>query len=43
MSESKDDGYKANIEKLLEIPVNGGGQDIEFTNFTGNIYIRKIK
>ena len=43
ISEDKDDSYKAKIEKLLEIPVNGGGQDIEFTNFSGNIYIRKSK
>ncbi|MBN1562158.1 hypothetical protein JW998_18025 [candidate division KSB1 bacterium] len=38
----KDDGYEATLEQLTEIPLNGGGQDIEFTNFTGNIYIRKL-
>ncbi|MBN1465785.1 hypothetical protein JXA02_08500 [candidate division KSB1 bacterium] len=38
-----DDGYEATIEQLTEIPLNGGGQDIEFTNFSGTIYIRKLK
>ncbi|MBN1481890.1 hypothetical protein EH223_06075 [candidate division KSB1 bacterium] len=44
VSEDRDsEVYKATVEKLLEIPVNGGGQDIEFTNFSGTIYIRKNK
>lgn len=44
VSEARDaESYKAAVEKLLEIPVNGGGQDIEFTNFSGTIYIRRHK
>jgi len=44
ISESRDaDRYEGSIERVMEIPVNGGGQDIEFTNFSGNIYIRKLK
>ena len=41
--DKSEDHYEAKIEKVLEIPVNGGGQDIEMTNFSGSIYIRKIK
>ena len=42
ISEDKNHGpYSASIEEVLSIPVNGGGADIEFTTFTGNIYIRK--
>ena len=42
VSQSRENNrYEGKIEKVMEIPVNGGGQDIEFTNFSGNIYIRK--
>lgn len=44
VSQSREnDRYEGRIVKLTEIPVNGGGPDIEFTNFSGNIYIRKGK
>ncbi len=39
----EDDRFEGKIEKVMEIPVNGGGQDIELTNFSGDIYIRKLK
>ncbi len=37
----RDNFHVAETEELLEIPLNGGGPEIRFTNFSGNIYIRK--
>jgi DUF4097 and DUF4098 domain-containing protein YvlB len=33
--------YKVNIDKNVRGTINGGGQEIQFKNFNGNIYIRK--
>jgi DUF4097 and DUF4098 domain-containing protein YvlB len=33
--------FKVNIDKTVRGKVNGGGQEIQFKNFNGNIYIRK--
>ena len=38
-----EDGFRVDVEKVLEIPINGGGPEIEFSNFTGDIYVRKGK
>ena len=35
--------YKVSIERALKAKVNGGGQEILFKNYNGNIYIRKAK
>ena len=35
--------YKVTINKGMKGTVNGGGQEIQFKNFNGNIYIRKGK
>lgn len=36
-----DDRFMYDMKEVLEIPLNGGGPEIRFTNFSGNIYIRK--
>jgi DUF4097 and DUF4098 domain-containing protein YvlB len=33
--------YRVKIEKNVRGTINGGGQEIQFKNFNGNIYIRK--
>src|SRR5437763_3100916 len=33
--------YRVKVEKTVRGTVNGGGQEIQFKNFNGNIYIRK--
>ena len=33
--------YKVNLDKTVKGTINGGGQEIQFKNFNGNIYIRK--
>jgi DUF4097 and DUF4098 domain-containing protein YvlB len=33
--------YRVRIDKNVKGTINGGGQDIQFKNFNGNIYIRK--
>jgi DUF4097 and DUF4098 domain-containing protein YvlB len=33
--------YKVKIDKNVRGTINGGGQEIQFKNFNGNIYIRK--
>ena len=33
--------YVVRVEKTVKGTINGGGQDIQFKNFNGNIYIRK--
>jgi DUF4097 and DUF4098 domain-containing protein YvlB len=33
--------YRVTVEKTMRGTINGGGQEIQFTNFNGDIYIRK--
>jgi DUF4097 and DUF4098 domain-containing protein YvlB len=33
--------YRVKIDKNVKGTINGGGQDIQFKNFNGNIYIRR--
>jgi hypothetical protein len=33
--------YRVTLEKAMRGTINGGGQEIQFNNFNGNIYIRK--
>ena len=33
--------YRVNVDKNVKGTINGGGQDIQFKNFNGNIYIRR--
>lgn len=33
--------YRVKVDKNVKGTINGGGQDIQFKNFNGNIYIRK--
>jgi DUF4097 and DUF4098 domain-containing protein YvlB len=33
--------YRVKVDKTVKGTINGGGQDIQFKNFNGNIYIRK--
>ncbi len=33
--------YRVKVDKSVRGTINGGGQDIQFKNFNGNIYIRK--
>jgi hypothetical protein len=33
--------YRYKVDKTVRAAVNGGGQEIQFKNFNGNIYIRK--
>jgi DUF4097 and DUF4098 domain-containing protein YvlB len=35
--------YRVKIDKTLHATINGGGPEIQFKNFNGNIYIRKGK
>jgi len=35
--------YRVKIDKNVRGTINGGGQDIQFKNFNGNIYIRKAR
>jgi hypothetical protein len=35
--------YKVSIERALKAKINGGGQEVLFKNYNGNIYIRKAK
>jgi len=34
--------YRVKIDKNVKGTINGGGQEIQFKNFNGNIYIRKV-
>lgn len=34
--------YSVKVDKTVHGTINGGGQDIQFKNFNGNIYIRKM-
>ena len=38
---SQDGRYRVKIDKTVRGTINGGGQEIQFHNFNGNIYIRK--
>lgn len=39
----KDGGkYRVRIDKTVHGTINGGGQEYQFTNFNGGIYIRKV-
>jgi DUF4097 and DUF4098 domain-containing protein YvlB len=38
---SEDGRYRVKIDKTVRGAINGGGQEIQFRNFNGNIYIRK--
>ena len=33
--------FKVSVDKVVRGKINGGGQEIQFKNFNGNIYIRK--
>lgn len=33
--------YKVQVDKMIRGAINGGGPEIQFTNFNGNIYLRK--
>jgi hypothetical protein len=33
--------YQVKVDKTIHGTINGGGQEIQFRNFNGNIYIRK--
>jgi hypothetical protein len=33
--------YRVTLEKAMQGTINGGGQEIQFSNFNGDIYIRK--
>ncbi len=33
--------YRVSLEKVMRGTINGGGQEIQFNNFNGSIYIRK--
>jgi len=35
--------FRISIEKAVRATINGGGQEFQFTNFNGDIYIRKGK
>jgi DUF4097 and DUF4098 domain-containing protein YvlB len=35
--------FRVSIEKRVRATINGGGQEIQLTNFNGDIYIRKGK
>ena len=35
--------YKVTVEKAMKGTINGGGQEIQFKNYNGDIYIRKGK
>ena len=35
--------FRVSIEKAVRATINGGGQEFQFTNFNGDIYIRKGK
>ncbi len=40
-NDSEKGKYKVTIEKAMRGTINGGGQEIQFNNFNGSIYIRK--
>jgi DUF4097 and DUF4098 domain-containing protein YvlB len=41
-NDARQDGkYRVKVDKTVKGSINGGGQEIQFRNFNGNIYIRK--
>jgi hypothetical protein len=42
-SRAKGGKYKIKIENAMHVELNGGGPEIQFTSFNGDIYIRKGK
>ena len=40
-SRNKDGHYRVKIDKSVRGSINGGGPELQFRNFNGNIYIRK--
>ena len=40
-SRGKGGKYRVKIDKSVRVTINGGGPEIQFTNFQGSIYIRK--
>jgi hypothetical protein len=40
-SREKGGKYRVKIDKTVHGTINGGGPEIQFTNFQGQIYIRK--
>src|SRR6266849_5384804 len=42
-SRGKGGKYRVKIDKTVHGTINGGGPEIQFTNFQGQIYIRKAK
>jgi len=40
-SRGKGGRYRVHIDKAIRCTINGGGQEIQFKNFNGSIYIRK--
>src|SRR4029077_18144243 len=42
-SRGKGGKYRVKIDKTVHGTINGGGPEIQFTNFQGQIYIRKFK
>jgi hypothetical protein len=38
---SKGGHYRVKVDRTIRATINGGGQEIQFKNFNGNIYIRK--
>jgi hypothetical protein len=45
IQDSRDKGgkYRVQVEKAVYGTINGGGPEVQFKNFNGNIYIRKAK
>ncbi len=42
-NQGKKGKFRVSVEKSTRATINGGGQEIQFTNFNGDIYIRKGK
>ena len=42
-SRAKGGKYKIKIENAMQVELNGGGPEMQFTTFNGDIYIRKGK
>jgi DUF4097 and DUF4098 domain-containing protein YvlB len=40
-SRGKDGKFRVRIDKTIRASINGGGQEIQFKNFNGSIYIRR--
>jgi hypothetical protein len=42
-SRSKKGKYRVRLDRTVQGTINGGGTEIQFSNFNGSIYIRKGK